>query len=269
MKKTEMQPKVTLVGAGPGDPDLLTLKAVKALKKAKAVLYDALVNEEILDHAPNAVKLYIGKRKGNHSYTQDQINDLLVSYAKKYGKIVRLKGGDPFVFGRGKEETDYLEGFGIKTAIIPGITSAIAVPASVGIPVTKRRVSESFWVITGTTSSRTLSTDVKLAAQSTATVIILMGMSKLSEIADIYKANNREDMPVAIIQNGTKKEAQQAIGTMSTIVDLVAEKQLSSPAIIIIGEVVNGHKSLLTYFNEQFMEDDFIYQNLDIEPITA
>ncbi|WP_159022862.1 uroporphyrinogen-III C-methyltransferase [Formosa sp. L2A11] len=268
MKEADVQPKVTLVGAGPGDPDLLTLKAVKALKKAKAVLYDALVNEDILEHAPDAVKLYIGKRKGNHSYTQDEINDLLVSYAKKYGKIVRLKGGDPFVFGRGKEETDYLEHFGIKTAIIPGITSAIAVPASVGIPVTQRRVSESFWVITGTTSSRALSNDVKLAAQSTATVIILMGMSKLSEIAEIYKANNRADMPIAIIQNGTKEEAKQAVGTIATIVHLVKEKQLSSPAIIIIGEVVNGHKSLLTYFNEQFMEDDFIYQNLDIEPIT-
>ncbi|WP_299778590.1 uroporphyrinogen-III C-methyltransferase [uncultured Formosa sp.] len=268
MKNTNIKPKVTLVGAGPGDPYLLTLKAVKALKKAKAVLYDALVNEAILEHAPDAVKLYIGKRKGNHSYTQDEINNLLVTYAQKYGKVVRLKGGDPFVFGRGKEETDYLERFSIKTAIIPGITSAIAVPASVGIPVTQRRVSESFWVITGTTSSRTLSSDVKLAAQSTATVIILMGMSKLSEITTIYKDNNRADMPVAIIQNGTKEDAKQAIGTIENIVDLVKDKQLSSPAIIIIGEVVNGHKSLLTYFNDQFMEDDFIYQNLDIEPIT-
>ncbi|QDO93888.1 uroporphyrinogen-III C-methyltransferase [Formosa sediminum] len=268
MKKADIQPKVTLVGAGPGDPDLLTLKAVKALNKAKAVLYDALVNEDILEHAPHAVKLYIGKRKGNHSYTQDQINDLLVSYAKKYGKVVRLKGGDPFVFGRGKEETDYLEGFGIKTAIIPGITSAIAVPASVGIPVTHRKVSESFWVITGTTSNRTISSDITLAAQSTATVVILMGMSKLTEIVAIYKQNKRADMPVAVIQNGTKKEAKQAVGTISNIINLVQDKQLSSPAIIIIGEVVNGHKSLLTYFNEQFMEDDFIYQNLDIEPIT-
>lgn len=269
MKNTKIQPKVTLVGAGPGDPDLLTLKAVKALKKAKAVLYDALVNEEILEHAPNAVKLYIGKRKGNHSHTQDQINDLLVEYAQKYRKVVRLKGGDPFVFGRGKEETDYLEGFGIKTAIIPGITSAIAVPASVGIPVTQRTMSESFWVITGTTSARTLSNDIKLAAQSTATVVILMGMSKLSEIVSIYKDNNRHTMPVGIIQNGTKKEAQQAIGTIETIEAMVEAKKLSSPAIIIIGDVVNGHKSLLTYFNEQFMEDDFIYQNLDIEPIIS
>lgn len=268
MKKTDIKPKVTLIGAGPGDPDLLTLKAVKALKKAKAVLYDALVNETILEHAPDAVKLYIGKRKGNHSYTQDQINDLLVTYATKYGNIIRLKGGDPFVFGRGKEETNYLERFGIKTAIIPGITSAIAVPASVGIPVTQRSISESFWVITGTTSSRVLSGDVKLAAQSSATVIILMGMSKLSEIVDIYKQNNRANMSVAIIQNGTKEEAKQAIGTITNIVGLVKEKQLSSPAIIIIGEVVNEHKSLLTYFNDQFMEDDFIYQNLDIEPIT-
>lgn len=269
MKKAIIQPKVTLVGAGPGDPDLLTLKAVKALKKAKAVLYDALVNEAILDYAPKAVKLYIGKRKGQHSHTQDEINDLLVTYAKKYGKVVRLKGGDPFVFGRGKEETDYLEGFGIKTAIIPGITSAIAVPASIGIPVTQRKMAQSFWVITGTTSARTLSPDIKLAAQSTATVVILMGMSKLPEIMAIYKNCNKQNTPVAVIQNGTKKEARQAIGTISNIEQLVQEKQLASPAIIIIGEVVNGHKSLLTYFNEQFLEDEFIYQNLDIEPILA
>lgn len=266
-KENKIKPKVTLVGAGPGDPDLLTLKAVKALKKAKAVLYDALVNEEILNHAPNAEKLFIGKRKGNHKFTQDEINDLLVEYAQKYGYIVRLKGGDPFVFGRGKEETDYLESFGIKTAIIPGITSAIAVPAAVGIPVTHRNLSESFWVITGTTSNRKMSEDIKLAAKSTATVVILMGMEKLSEIIFTYKLNNREKTPIAIIQDGTKTEEKTGFGTISSIEKIVEEKQLSSPAIIIIGEVVNGHESMLTYFNEAFPEDEFIYQNLNVNPM--
>jgi uroporphyrin-III C-methyltransferase len=261
-----VQPKVILVGAGPGDPDLLTLKAVKALKKAKVVLYDALVNEKILEHAPKAIKLYVGKRKNNHRFTQYEINNLLLEYAKKYKYIVRLKGGDPFVFGRGKEETDYLESFGIKTAIIPGITSAIAVPAAIGIPVSQRGITESFWVITGTTSDRKISKDIFLAAQSKATTIILMGMSKLSEIIAIYKDFNRHKTPIAIIQNGTKENENVGIGDIANIEEIVKEKQLSSPAIIIIGNVVNGLKSLIAYFSEAFLDDDFIYQNLDIHP---
>ena len=265
-KKPSKTPKVVLVGAGPGDPDLLTLKAVKALKKAKVVLYDALVNESVLDHASNALKVFVGKRKGLKKYSQDKINDLLVKYAREYGYVVRLKGGDPFVFGRGKEETDYIESFGIKTAIIPGITSAIAVPAAIGIPVTQRKFTESFWVITGTTSTREISSDIHLAATSNATVVVLMGMSKLTEIVEIYKQNYRHEMPIAVIQNGTKDEEVSGVGTVETIETIVAEKKLSSPAIIIIGEVVRGHESMLTYFTEAFIEDDFIYQNLDITP---
>ena len=265
-KKPSKTPKVVLVGAGPGDPDLLTLKAVKALKKAKVVLYDALVNESLLDHASNALKVFVGKRKGLKKYSQDKINDLLVKYAREYGYVVRLKGGDPFVFGRGKEETDYIESFGIKTAIIPGITSAIAVPAAIGIPVTQRKFTESFWVITGTTSTREISSDIHLAATSNATVVVLMGMSKLTEIVEIYKQNHRHEMPIAVIQNGTKDEEVSGVGTVETIEAIVTEKKLSSPAIIIIGEVVRGHESMLTYFTEAFIEDDFIYQNLDITP---
>lgn len=264
--KSHKRPKVVLVGAGPGDPELLTLKAVKALNKAKAVLYDALVNESILDHAKDAVKVFVGKRQGQHSFTQDEINDLLVEYAEKYGYIVRLKGGDPFVFGRGKEETNYLETFNIRTAIIPGITSAIAVPAVIGIPVTQRKYTESFWVITGTTSNRKISEDIKLASQSSATVVILMGLRKLGQIVSIYKDNNRADYPIAVVQNGTREDVAYGVGTINTIEEIVAEKQLSTPAIIIIGEVVNGHESMLTYFKESFMEDDFIYQNLNINP---
>jgi len=260
------RPKVVLVGAGPGDPDLLTLKAVKALKKAKAVLYDALVNESILDYAPEAVKLFVGKRRGEHSFKQEEINDLLLEYAEKYKYVVRLKGGDPFVFGRGKEETDFLETHGIRTSIIPGITSAIAVPAAVGIPVTQRTLTESFWVITGTTSNRKISEDINEAAKTTATVVILMGMGKLGEIVSIYKDNDRAETPIAVIQNGTKKEELSGIGTIETIEAIVAEKQLSSPSIIIIGEVVNGHKSALTYFKDSILEDDFIYQNLNLSP---
>ena len=261
---TQKPPKVVLVGAGPGDPELMTLKAVKALNKANVVLYDALVNEAILNHAPNAIKLFVGKRQGQHSFSQDEINELLLEHAKKYKYVVRLKGGDPFVFGRGKEETDFLEFYGIRTAIIPGITSAIAVPAAIGIPVTQRKLTESFWVITGTTSNRKISQDIKLAVQSSATVVILMGMRKLPEIVSIYKTNGKSNTPIAVIQNGTKTEENSGVGTISTIEKIVEEKQLSTPAIIIIGEVVNGHDSMLIYFNESFLEDDFIYQNLNM-----
>ncbi len=181
--KNKIEPQVTLVGAGPGDPDLLTIKGAKALAEANVVLYDALANEELLSYAPKkALKIFVGKRKGCHAYTQEEINQLIVDNALTYGNVVRLKGGDPFIFGRGSEEIEFVESFGIPTFVVPGISSSIAVPASQGISLTKRGVSESFWVITGTTSARKLSADVALAAQSTATVVILMGMSKLEEI---------------------------------------------------------------------------------------
>ncbi|MCM8569099.1 uroporphyrinogen-III C-methyltransferase [Gramella jeungdoensis] len=258
-------PKVSLVGAGPGDPELLTLKAVKALENADAVLYDALVNPEILNHAPNAVKLFVGKRKGCHSYSQDQINELLVKHALQYGHVVRLKGGDPFVFGRGSEEIAHLSHFGISTEVVPGISSALAVPAYKGIPVTHRRVAESFWVITGTTSSRHLSDDIRLAARSSATVVILMGMSKLSQIVSIFKGEGKNDTPISVIQNGTREDEKSCIGKISNIEELVAEQKLSSPAIIIIGEVVEISKNGMN----DLLSDEFIFQNLGIEAIPA
>ena len=261
----DITPKVTLVGAGPGDPELLTLKAVKSLQNAKAILYDALVNEEILKHAPNAVKLFVGKRKGCHSYMQDRINDLLVAYALRYGHVVRLKGGDPFVFGRGREEMNHLSKAGIPSEVIPGISSALSVPASNGIPVTHRKVAQSFWVLTGTTSNHKLSEDVELSAQSKATVVILMGMSKLSEIVSVFSKHGKAETPVAIIQNGTKENERRAIGNISNIEKRVADQKLSSPAIIIIGEVVDVGNDRLS----ALVEDDFIYQNLDIKPIPA
>jgi len=158
--------------------------------------------------------------------------------------VVRLKGGDPFIFGRGSEELDYAYAHHIETAVVPGISSALAVPAYQGIPLTKRGNSESFWVITGTTKSHTISEDVALAAQSTATVVILMGMSKLEQIVSLFKEAGKRDMPVAIIQNGTTVREKSGFGTIQTIESVVEEKQLSSPAIIVIGEVVEN-RSLL------------------------
>jgi uroporphyrin-III C-methyltransferase len=253
-----IKPKVTLVGAGPGDPDLLTLKGVKALAEANVVLYDALANEEILEYAPkNAIKIFVGKKIGNHAYTQDQINQLIVNNALTYGNVVRLKGGDPFIFGRGGEEIDFIESFGIETVVVPGISSVVAVPASQGISITKRGVSESFWAITGTTSDRQLSADVALAAQSSATVVILMGMHKLPQIIDLFQKEAKGDLPVAIIQNGTTSDEKVGVGTVNSILEIVKEKKLSSPAIIVLGEVVRESNKLKGFY-EEFLSKEIV-----------
>jgi uroporphyrin-III C-methyltransferase len=235
------QPKLIVVGAGPGDPELITIKAVNALKNADAVLYDALVNTALLEYAPaHALKLFVGKRKGKHTFTQDQINELIVENAKKYGTVVRLKGGDPFVFGRGYEEMEYARKYQLLTEYIPGITSAISVPGLQGIPVTFRGSSESFWVITGTTSNRQLSEDIHLAVNSTATIVVLMGLTKLPEIVDIYMKNNKPDKSIAIIQKGASEGEKMIIGTMATILEKSQEHKMSPPAIIVIGDVITS-----------------------------
>jgi len=256
-------PRLTVVGAGPGDVELITLKAIKALENADVVLYDALVNEELLQYATKAEIVFVGKRLGCHAYTQDQINELIVAMANRHGHVVRLKGGDPFIFGRGSEEIEYSEKLGLETAVVPGISSALGVPASVGISLTQRKVAESFWVITGTTSNHELSKDVNLASKSAATVVILMGMHKLEEIIAIYQENRTDDLPIAIIQNGTKNSEQKVVGNISSIIKLVADKNISSPAIIVIGEVVKNTSKLTSYFQEHF-EDEFIFQNLNL-----
>ena len=247
--KANINPKVTLIGAGPGDPDLITVKGVKALKKADVVLYDALINRELLEYAQtNAKLIFVGKRRGYHRYSQDEINELIVKNAFEFGNVVRLKGGDPFIFGRGSEEVEYIESFGIETEVISGISSSMAVPTSQGISLTKRGVAESFWVITGTTSERKLSQDVYLAAQSTATVVILMGMSKLNEIVSIFQQFEKGDVPTAIIQNGTTKSEKLGLGTIDSIVEVVERKELSAPAIIVIGEVVKESNKLKSFY---------------------
>jgi uroporphyrin-III C-methyltransferase len=247
----KIKPKVTLVGAGPGDPELITLKAVLALNKADVVLYDALIDKSLLKHAPaQAIKIFVGKRVGKHSCPQDETNRLCVEYALKHGHVVRLKGGDPFVFGRGAEEIDYIETFGIPTEVVPGITSAIAVPGSVGIPVTKRGVSESFWVITATTINSELSRDIAIAAQSTATVVILMGTKKLPEIVESYLNAGKAELPIAIIQSGTTKEEKIVAGTIQDIESKAKSSGITAPAIIIAGEVVRESYRLRDIYQE-------------------
>lgn len=245
------QPKLTLVGAGPGDPELITLKGVKALQNAKVILYDALVNEAFLDYAPKAIKIYVGKRANSHTYSQTAIHQMIVKHAYEYGHVVRLKGGDSFVFGRGSEEINYAKLFGINTEVIPGISSAFSVPASIGIPATERGVSEGVWVITGTTSNRKISKDIHLAAQSNSTVVILMGVKNLSKIVAVFKAEEKNNLPVAIIQNGTLPQQKEVIGTVASIEQQAKEANIGAPAIIIIGEVVNSNTALKTLLKQQ------------------
>ena len=236
---------LTVIGAGPGDVDLITVKAIKVLKTADVVLYDALVNEELLEYVnPKAEQIFVGKRRGCYRYQQEQINELIVARAKSSGHVVRLKGGDSFIFGRGAEEMEFAAKHGIQTAVVPGISSSLAVPANQNIPLTKRGSSESFWVITGTTKNHEISSDVYLAAKSNATIVILMGMSKLSKILALFEAEGKSDLPVAIIQNGTRDNEKVGIGTVATIEKVVAEQSLKNPAIIVLGEVVS-HKTIM------------------------
>ncbi|WP_461491991.1 uroporphyrinogen-III C-methyltransferase [Pontibacter sp. HJ8] len=238
-------PKLTLIGAGPGDPDLISVKGIKALAKADVVLYDALVNPELLQYVPAQVpRIYVGKRAGAHSYKQEDINNLIVDLAYTYGHVVRLKGGDSFVFGRGYEELAHADKFNIPTSVVPGISSSIAVPELQQIPLTLRGVNESFWVITGTTSSGELSKDIPLAAASDASVIILMGISKLPEIVETFSKAGKADIPVAVIQNGSLPDEKMAIGNIHNIEERVRAKGVGAPAIIIIGEVVAYHPAL-------------------------
>lgn len=238
-------PRVTLVGAGPGDPELITVKGIKAIKSANVILYDALVSAQILELIPAGIPaLSVGKRAGSHAFSQEDINELIVEFAYLYGHVVRLKGGDSFVFGRGSEEIEYAEAHGVRTSVVPGISSAIAVPASANIPVTARGVSESFWVVTGTTKSGQVSADVALAAQSSATIVILMGLKKIHEIMRLFEAHGKGETPVAVIQNGTLPSQKNVFGTVATISGLTTEEQLGPPAIIVIGAVI-GHANQL------------------------
>jgi uroporphyrin-III C-methyltransferase len=239
------EPRLTLVGAGPGDPELITVKAINVLKRADVVLYDALVSPEILLLIPNGIPAFsVGKRAGEHSHTQEEINQLIVEFAYLYGHVVRLKGGDPFVFGRGSEEIEFAESHGVATDVVPGVTSALAVPASLKIPVTARGASESFWVVTGTTKAGAISGDIALAAQSTATVVILMGLNKIEAIMACFCKYGKSDMPVAVIQNGTMADQRSVITTVANVVDQVKSSNIEAPAIIIVGEVVRYAEAL-------------------------
>jgi uroporphyrin-III C-methyltransferase len=241
-KRKIREPMITLVGAGPGDPELITMKGANALKDADVVLYDALVNEKVLEYASaDAIKVYVGKRSGEHSHAQESVNKLMVDYALNYGHVVRLKGGDPFVFGRGYEELAFAASYSIPAQVIPGLSSSISVPGLQQIPVTHRGLSESFWVVTGTTVSGAISNDLYEAVRTKATVVVLMGLNKLKEIVKLYQQEKKNNLPVAVIQSGSTDNEKLAIGIVDTIVEVVEEKDISAPAILVFGEVVSLH----------------------------
>jgi len=235
-------PRVTLVGAGPGDPDLLTIKALKALGKADVVLYDALVNKEILDYTPDhTLKVFVGKRANKHRFPQEIISQMIVEYAQEYGHVVRLKGGDSFIFGRGYEELEEVRKVGIEVTVIPGISSATSLTALQQVPLTCRGVNDSFWVVTATTRFGELSKDVALAAQANTTAVILMGRKKLEQIAMLFSAYGKSETPAMLIQNGSLPNEKIAIGQVHNIAEITDNEGIGTPAIIVIGEVVGLH----------------------------
>lgn len=228
-----------LVGAGSGDPDLLTIKAHKIISKADVILYDALVNEEIINLNQTAEKIFVGKRLGFKAMSQQDINELLVQFALKNKLVIRLKGGDPMIFGRAHEEISFCLQHHIDCDVIPGISSISGIVAQHRIPITKRNELESFIVTTGFTVDGEISKDIVQAAQFSTTVIVLMGIHNLSKIIGVFKSYQNKDYPVAIIQNGTTKNEKSVFGTLETIENLVQIYQIKNPALIIFGNAVN------------------------------
>lgn len=238
---TRNPPKLSVVGAGPGDPELITLKALKALQNADVVLYDALANEDLLHHCPaNVIRQYVGKRRGAHSMSQEDINALIVHYAQTHQHIVRLKGGDPLVFGRGFEEMMYAAEHGMSVEYIPGVSSAFAAAGLANIPLTYRGTSDSLWVVTGSTAQGVHSQELHRAAQSqtNATVVVLMGLEALPTIAEVFAAHGKTDLPVAVVSNSSLPNEHVVVGTVQTIVEQAQAADVRSPAVIVLGAVV-------------------------------
>ncbi len=246
--------KVYLVGAGPGNPELLTLKAVRLLQAAEVVLYDRLIGEGILELvSPEAELIFVGKASGNHALPQPEINSLLIEKANENKMVVRLKGGDPFIFGRGGEEVLACREAGIPFEIVPGITAATAVGAYSGIPLTHRGVSPLVTFITGHASKSGTLPDIQweLLAKSNHTLVFYMGLSTLPLIAkELIFYGTSPDTPVAVVQEGSLTRQRTVTGILDNIVEKVEQQQLKSPALIIIGEVVKL-REYMQWFEEQ------------------
>jgi len=243
--------KVYLTGAGPGCIDLLTVKALRVVKAADVIIYDRLANPEILKEAKDGCEfVYVGKEDSHHTLPQEEINEVIYQNALKYESVVRLKGGDPFVFGRGGEEGIYLRERGIKFEFIPGITSAIAVPEYAGIPVTHRGITVSFRVVTGHESKDKSHSQIPWENYKTDdTIVFLMGLHRLRHITNkLIEIGKPKTYPIAVISRGTTKDEKTVVGTLETIWELA--KELPTPALIVVGEVVKLREQL-SWFEEQ------------------
>jgi len=240
--------KVYLVGAGPGDPSLITVKGLACLKEADVVIYDRLVDESILSEArPEAEKIYVGKASNHHTLEQKMINHLLIQKAREGKVVVRLKGGDPFVLGRGGEEAQALAENDIPFEVVPGVSSAVAVPSYAGIPVTHRGVASSFTVVTGHKASEKGEPHIawdKLSS-GTDTLVVLMGIGNLTYVVDqLIKNNKPPSTPVAVVTEGTTPRQRCVVGTLQDIVGKVKSENLKPPSVVVVGDVVQLQKYL-------------------------
>ena len=247
---------VYIVGGGPGDPGLITVKGLDSLRRADVVLYDRLVAQELLNEVPpHAELINVGKEPKRHRRSQDEINALLIEKAREGKTVVRLKGGDPFVFGRGGEECQALTEAGIRYEVVPGVSSAIAVPAYAGIPVTQRGVTTAFTVVAGHTGSSDSTIDWA-AISRIGTVVFLMGVEHLPDIAKELIANGRAvDTPVALIREGTTQNQLVVTGTLENIVEKT--RGVHPPAVLVVGEVVRLHEQLAWFAPQALSIENF------------
>jgi uroporphyrinogen III methyltransferase/synthase len=241
-QKQSLQGRVILVGAGPGDPELITVRGLTELRKCDMVVYDHLVSAELLKEIPpHAEAVYVGKKAGKHIKSQEEINAFLLENARQGKTVVRLKGGDPFIFGRGGEECLYLREHGIPYEVVPGVSAMSAVPTYAGIPLTHRDVSSSFVVVTGHENPEKgdLQIDWKTVAEMGGTLVIFMGVLNLPSIAaQLIRYGRSPETPVAVIRWGTIAEQLTIEGTLGTIVQQIQEQNLRPPGLVVIGEVV-------------------------------
>lgn len=245
--------EVYLIGAGPGDPDLLTLKAVRLMQKADVMVYDRLVSNTILNMAnPSAERIYVGKEKDNHAVPQDKINDLLVDLAKQGKRVLRLKGGDPFIFGRGGEEIETLAEEGVPFQVVPGVTAASGCASYAGIPLTHRDYSQSCSFATGHLRDGSINLNWDQLVQPNHTIVFYMGLTGIKVISDQLQAHGMDgDMPAALIEQGTTRNQQVHIGTVASLPELVKISGVRAPTLTIIGNVVKLHKKLRWYEPER------------------
>ncbi len=248
-----MAGKVYLVGAGPGDPELLTLKAYRVIKSADVILYDRLINQEILELAkPDCKLVYVGKEDGKHLKKQEEINHLLLYYARRYDTVVRLKGGDPFVFGRGGEEAIFLRKYRIDFEVVPGITSAVSVPAYAGIPITHRGLASSFAVITGHESPEKKQSSIDWKSlKGIDTLVFLMCVSNRKHIAKkLIEAGRNPDEPVAFIHRGTTEHQTVVETTLKELIE--KDIDIKPPSVMVVGKVVKL-RNLIDWFSPEMI----------------